>query len=383
MKRPRFKKKYLAMAATAGLVMGAAGIAAAYFSASGSGSGNAHVGTTVGVLKVTAGSVTGTLYPGGTQKVQFDVTNTGSGSEHFTIGAGNPSTQVLVATLRGYVVTSTTTQAVTGCKSSWFSVSTTAQSGVVQPQSTSDNAFYATVAMDNGTGATGSTQDACRGTSPKLNVSFNPILTSAAAFDGSYSGTNYSWVNLTAPTLGVTPSSLTEGESATFTVTVHSTPNAAEWSGTTAALVIAGFADATESPVVNTLQGDGSLIFAQDNSEGLGYCANNKFYVGSTFDFGTGDDCFSHTTPPGSTVTFSVTIASTGAYTDTVTVAKTGVTPGSGFSCGTSTCTATFTGSVTPTQTYFPALHLLPGRTASAPNDTWTYAVSNSTYSAS
>jgi hypothetical protein len=50
-KLPRFKKKYLAIAATAALVMGAAGIAAAYFGAGGSGTGKGTVGTTV-ALKI-------------------------------------------------------------------------------------------------------------------------------------------------------------------------------------------------------------------------------------------------------------------------------------------------------------------------------------------
>lgn len=44
-KLPHFKKKYIAGALAAGLIMGAAGLAAAYFSASGSGTGAAKVGS--------------------------------------------------------------------------------------------------------------------------------------------------------------------------------------------------------------------------------------------------------------------------------------------------------------------------------------------------
>ena len=45
MRLPRFKKKYLAIAAAVGVTMGAAGIAMAYFSTTGSGTGTAKVGS--------------------------------------------------------------------------------------------------------------------------------------------------------------------------------------------------------------------------------------------------------------------------------------------------------------------------------------------------
>ena len=68
----KLKKKFIAGALAAGLVMGAAGIAAAYLGATGTGSGSATVGTAK-TLIVSSPAVT--VVPNGTQTLSFVVTN--------------------------------------------------------------------------------------------------------------------------------------------------------------------------------------------------------------------------------------------------------------------------------------------------------------------
>ena len=75
------KRGLVAVGLTAALAVGLAGTAFAYFTASGSGSGTASVGSS-GAITLD-GTITGNLYPGGTAAaVSVKVTNTGSGSQH-------------------------------------------------------------------------------------------------------------------------------------------------------------------------------------------------------------------------------------------------------------------------------------------------------------
>lgn len=76
------KKKAVAIGLAFGLAAGAGGIAAAYFTASGSGTGSATVGSPQ-TLKVTQIGTPGTLYPGGTVTYTFTVTNPAAFSQHF------------------------------------------------------------------------------------------------------------------------------------------------------------------------------------------------------------------------------------------------------------------------------------------------------------
>jgi hypothetical protein len=117
------------------------------------------------------------------------------------------------------------------------------------------------------------------------------------------------------------------------------------------------------------LEGDGSLLYGQDNSMGAGYCANDQFYAGSTFIFGTNDKCFTYATPPKLTETYSVTITGTNTFTDTV-------TSSTGHS-------ATFTGTLgsTPTTSYTPAIYLLAGRTSADASFSWKFTVTRTTLS--
>jgi hypothetical protein len=197
-KLPKFKKKYAASALAAGLVMGGAGIAAAYFSATGSGTGKTSVGGAV-PFKVTQNTLTGMLYPGTHQAVSFNVHNTGTGIQHYTITASD-MTAAMNAT--GTIITANTGKAVPGCKASWFTVApaSAVQAGTLTPgQSTTLNAL---VAMNNGTG-TGSTQNACQTSFPQLNVAFGgPAGFALFEADGGTAAwtNNKTTANLTLPT---------------------------------------------------------------------------------------------------------------------------------------------------------------------------------------
>lgn len=85
MRIPKFKKKFIAGALAAGLVMGAGGIAAAYLATTGSGTGTATVGTptTVSVKSISAS----TWGPGTAKKVAFSVTNPNSYTVHLATKA--------------------------------------------------------------------------------------------------------------------------------------------------------------------------------------------------------------------------------------------------------------------------------------------------------
>ena len=108
---------------TAAMVLAGGGAAFAYFTASGSGTGSATVGST-GTWQVTQASSTGTIYPGsGSSVITFNVKNTGNGDQQYSTAtvAVNSSTQ------SGYVgdITQSATP-VSGCLASWFSASDTA-----------------------------------------------------------------------------------------------------------------------------------------------------------------------------------------------------------------------------------------------------------------
>ncbi len=199
-------------------------------------------------------------------------------------------------------------------------------------------------------------------------------LTTATAFNGAYMGTTGTWTSLFAPSLSVSPAELGPGGTATFTTTISATANAAEWTCAPSTLchpelIVAGFGHGKGN---SRLEGDGSLLYGQDNSMGYGYCANDKFYTGSTFIFGTGDKCYTHAVPLGSTETYSVTITGTNTFTDTVT-------------SSTGKLSATFTGTLSSslTTSYTPAIYLLPGRTVADQGNAWTFTVGGTTLSVS
>jgi hypothetical protein len=77
-------KKVVAIGLAAGITLGAAGAAFAYFTSSGSGPGSASVGTSNTVTISQTGSVTGLVPGGAAQPVAYSFTNTlGNGAQNF------------------------------------------------------------------------------------------------------------------------------------------------------------------------------------------------------------------------------------------------------------------------------------------------------------
>lgn len=187
------KKKYLAIALSTGVALGAGGVAAAFLSAGGSGTGTATVGTPI-PFKITVHTKPGVTGPGDPTVITFAVANTHTtpssvyyGKPYITERAIDP-----VATIKSVKTTSTHTltvitskgQPVNGCLSEWFTATASPDfwtathltnlgtSALVAPHTNVRNAV--TVHMTNGTGPSGSTQDACEGTFPTVILHVGP-----------------------------------------------------------------------------------------------------------------------------------------------------------------------------------------------------------------
>jgi hypothetical protein len=200
-----------------------------------------------------------------------------------------------------------------------------------------------------------------------------------SGFNGSYTPPANDYTDLTAVPISVTPDKLSSGGSVTFTTTVASDTTAATWADGNAGLIIAGFRPVSGS-TGRVLQGAGSLIYAQDNGS-PGYCFSDHFSQTAPA-FGDYDACYTDA-GTGSTNTYSVTIYANGQYTDTVTAGTAGATAwepgdaGQSDDASVSGAAATYSGTVDPTGTYYPALYLLSGTPGG------TYTVSASTYTQS
>jgi hypothetical protein len=158
----KLKKKFIAGALAAGLAMGAGGIAAAYFTATATGSGKLQVGSAT-PFTVTQNGVPAYVYPGQTVTTSFHIVNTGGGIQHFTARV------TVDVNGTGTIITATTGNAVPGCKASWFTPTVTSgSSGTLNPGASST--LDVRVHMSNGN-STDSTQNACQTTFPKLTVS--------------------------------------------------------------------------------------------------------------------------------------------------------------------------------------------------------------------
>ena len=200
------------------------------------------------------------------------------------------------------------------------------------------------------------------------------VVSTVSQFTGTYTGTTGAWRSEFAPSLSVSPAELGLGGSATFTTTITETTNAATWTCSTAStlchpeLIVAGFGHGVGNA---RLEGDGSLLYGQNNSRSAGYCSNDQFEHGATFVFGAGSKCEVSRT---FTQTYTVTITGENTFTDTVST-STGA-----FSTGSATVAYTGTLGSTPTTTYTPAIYLLPGRTATDKTASWAFTVSGTSY---
>lgn len=195
MKHPNFKKRYVAGALAAGLIMGAAGIAAAYFTATATGTGHVSVGAATPFTVTQNTPLPGALYPGQHVTTSFNIHNTGHGIQRYS------ATVAVDHTANGTIITAFQTAnraAVPGCKYSWFTTTiTSASSGTLNPNANAT--LGVRVTMTNGTGS-GSTQNACQTTFPKLTVSSGGPA-GFALFEAE--GGVASWTNTTQATLSI------------------------------------------------------------------------------------------------------------------------------------------------------------------------------------
>jgi len=149
-------KKLLAASLTAVLTLTGGGVAMAWFTSSGSGTGTATIGSPGSTdFHIAGHAPSGDLFPGADAlSFVFDVHNTGAGTER----VGTVDITVPGASVTGYALDGGT--AITGCMASWFSVT----------PSVAVNTTLAAGAWANGvTGASismtesGSDQSACQG----------------------------------------------------------------------------------------------------------------------------------------------------------------------------------------------------------------------------
>jgi len=100
------------------MVLAGGGAAFAYFTASGSGTGSATVGTTGTWVVSENGLSGGPLYPGsGSETITFNVKNNGAADQEFSsaVAAVNSDGS-------GYIQTGAGNASVPNCKASWFSL---------------------------------------------------------------------------------------------------------------------------------------------------------------------------------------------------------------------------------------------------------------------
>jgi hypothetical protein len=135
--------------------------AIAYFTGTGSGTGQANVGTST-PWGVTFTASTGTMYPGsGTSTVHYTVTNNGSGSQHL-----NGTTAAVANDGSGNVTSSGTS--VPGCLATWFSVTNHAPAAATLASGGSTTGTADVTMAESGTN-----QDACKSVTPDIAVNAN------------------------------------------------------------------------------------------------------------------------------------------------------------------------------------------------------------------
>jgi hypothetical protein len=140
-------KKGIALLAALVVAIAAAVGAYAYFTANGSGTGSAAVGTSSGILL--SGDTVGSLYPGGAEvPATVSITNPGSGTQH-------------VGTISGAVADQA------GCLGSWFVVDDVVYNADLAAGA-SDSADTNVRMLDSGIN-----QDACKGLTMTINWSSN------------------------------------------------------------------------------------------------------------------------------------------------------------------------------------------------------------------
>jgi hypothetical protein len=163
MKGLRFTRRKIAIA-SAVAVLGAGGVIGyAYFTSTGSGTGNGTVGSASNYA-VTVDTASGSaLFPGsGSQNTAYHVKNTSTGFQNLS-----SITAALTADGAGDVFNTTTSATAVGCKAAWFTV--TNHPGTL-PDDLAGGATHdgsADITMQD----SGTNQDACQGVTPQITIS--------------------------------------------------------------------------------------------------------------------------------------------------------------------------------------------------------------------
>jgi hypothetical protein len=159
MTRIKFTKKRVIATAIAIGALALAGGAFAYFTASGSGTGQATVGSST-PWTVTFGTTTGTMYPGaGTATLPYTVTNASTGHQKLAT-----TTASVNADTNGYVTSHGTS--VTGCQAAWFTAANTAPTAADLASGAQATGSVAVTMTDAAV-----SQNACQGVTPDVTVS--------------------------------------------------------------------------------------------------------------------------------------------------------------------------------------------------------------------
>jgi hypothetical protein len=154
-------KKVVAIGLATGLILGAAGVAVAYFTSTGTGTGTGTVGSPTS-WGVSAGAATGTMYPGhGSSSIVYTITNNGSGNQAITGLTAAMGTSGTNATHGGV--------AISGCLAAWFTpvvgTPSPALNTSIQPGSTAT--VTVTVSMTDAAAS----QNSCAAAAPDVTLS--------------------------------------------------------------------------------------------------------------------------------------------------------------------------------------------------------------------
>jgi len=157
----------VAIGLAAGITLGAAGAAFAYFTSSGTGTAQGAVGT-ASTWSVAQTGESGTIYPGSGQDVlTFTVTNNSAGAQ--AIETGHLSAAIVNDGATPPNIEQNGTPLV-GCQSGWFNVVSVGAPSVGYGQSIAHNGTT-TVAVTVSLSDSGTNQDACELATPDVSLS--------------------------------------------------------------------------------------------------------------------------------------------------------------------------------------------------------------------
>jgi hypothetical protein len=149
----KLMRKRVLVPVAAVMALAVAGVALAYFTSSGTGSGTASVGTDAGVT-ISPVTINATLYPGGSSSVDFTVNNTSTDTSA-KVGKVVADTSAGTNGITGLPV---------GCDASDFHFADVAVNAEIAAGGSTSSS--GTLSMDN----SAANQDACKGASPVLHL---------------------------------------------------------------------------------------------------------------------------------------------------------------------------------------------------------------------